>query len=567
MNPMAALRDEANSGAQHPFVVFVSKDGRKFNAHAAIARALSDLVRTAERTEVGAAGAGSHEFPVPVSACTLESAVGWMYEQPLGLATLGDAVETLAVATYLLMPKLQNECMEFAKTCLHRDEYGPTGLDGLVSIWLLMCETGIDGPVEIVRAALVKMLMVHCRDDGTFMKNPAIAKLIERTTLGDLARLTSGRRGMCVNLAIEFARAWHDARTDERNEDVLAHTDAWNMPKCFVDELRERSLLNGAERKRKRGTEERPALGFGAWTGRVGDDVCAVELCGQKIVIVAPLRGFPFNCAGKAVHTSQVVQVQGSHLTFPFLRPLGELDHIYYPVAEESEPPAFPTGYVLANGADGAEGWRPFGIVPQFMGDRNSRYAAAAPSHGTLIYFVKTCGTGTDCAVFDVKTCTWTQLPPLLVSRSWPCIAMSAEHLYVIGGGAGQTERLCVTGAACPTNREWQVYGPCAPLTKSAAVFVSPFIYVVGGACSETGAMSSAVSRISTVDGSCAKLPPMIEPRTCPGAFAEEGPGGSLLAIVGGMETYHRRRFVRAEALQLGTADPTWQALEVQSAK
>ena len=84
--------------------------------------------------------------------------------------------------------------------------------------------------------------------------------------------------------------------------------------------------------------------------------------------------------------------------------------------------------------------------------------------------------------------------------------------------------------------------------------------------------MSSDVTRISTLDGSCVRLPPMIEARACHGAFADEGRGGrggrggSRICVIGGLhKTYERRLYVEAEALD--TAEPTWHALEVQLAK
>jgi hypothetical protein len=86
--------------------------------------------------------------------------------------------------------------------------------------------------------------------------------------------------------------------------------------------------------------------------------------------------------------------------------------------------------------------------------------------------------------------------------------------------GGGQTERLCISRLSGGGALAWEAYGPCVLRTKSAAVFVSPFIYVIGG-CQDTGEMSSAVTRISTVDGARIELPAMIEPRMCPGAFAE----------------------------------------------
>ena len=605
---MAALLEEAKSGAQQQFVVLVCEDGEgtnvtKINVHAPIARVLSDLVLTAQCTKVGAER-DSREITVPFSARVMERVRGYMYGAPLRLETLGDAVETLTVASFLIMPDMQKACMSVVETCIYMEKYT---LDSLVSIWLLICETGIDGPVELVRVALVKMLMANCAVD---MKNPVIAKLIEVTTLPDLVRLTfgsEGRRVMCVHLAIELALMWGNVHAEQpdgaeqKAQKVLAHIDLDSLPKCCVKELEDRGLIpeHAALEAPNSGKRQKSNQRVGAWwTGRVGEDVCAVGLCGPKMLVEA-LRGFPFNCAGNSVHTPQVVRVEGpscSYLTFPFLRPLGALECTepdapnpnslmlmrYLPPPRE----AFQTGYVLANCGSGR--WLPFGIIPPFMGNRDSRYAAAA--RGTLIYFVKMCGTGADCALFDVKTCAWAQLPPLLVSRSWPCIAMTDGHLYVIGGG--QTERLCVTGltslppvgldgldglTSLPpvgpnglnglNGLEWEGYGPCVLRTKSAAVFVSPFIYVVGGVCHETGQMAAAVTRISTVDGSRIELPAMIEPRMCPGAFAQEGPEGIRVCVIGGMETYYRRRFVRAESLTsltVADAEPKWQALEVQ---
>ena len=396
---------------------------------------------------------------------------------------------------------------------------------------------------------------------------------------------------MCVHLAIELALMWGNVHAEqpdgaEQNQKVLAHIDLDSLPRCYVKELEDRGLIpeHAALEAPNSGKRQKSNQRVGAWwTGRVGEDVCAVGLCGPKMIVEA-LRGFPFNCAGNSVHTPQVVRVQGSYLTFPFLRPLGALEctepeqDVPNPnslmLMRYSRPPpeAFQTGCVLAAG--GSERWLPFGIIPPFMGNRDSRYAAAA--RGTRICFVKMCGTGADCALFDVKTCTWAQLPPLLVSRSWPCIAMTDAHLYVIGGG--QTERLCVTGltpvglngiASLPpvglNGIAWEEYGPCILRTKSAAVSVGPFIYVVGGVCQETSQMSAAVTRISTVDGSRIELPAMIEPRMCPGAFAQEGPEGIRVCVIGGMETYYRRRFVRAESLAVDDAEPKWQAVEVQS--
>lgn len=594
LRPLAALLEEAESGAQQQFVVFVCEDGEgtnvtKINVHAPIARVFSDLVLTAQCTKVGAER-DSREITVPFSVRVMERVRGYMYGAPLGLDTLGDAVEFLNVASFLIMPDMQKACMSVVEGCIYTEKYT---LDSLVSIWLLICETGIDGPVELVRVALVRMLMANC---AVAMKNPVIAKLIEVTTLPDLVRLTCGledRRVMCVHLAIELALMWGNVHADSEQPDgaeqsqevqrVLAHV-VNGLPECCVRELEDRGLIpvpeHAALEAREAATKRRKSnQRVGAWwTGRVGEDVCAVGLCGPKMIVEA-LRGFPFNCAGTSVHTPQVVRVEGpscSYLTFPFLRPLGALECTepdapnpnslmlmrYLPPPRE----AFQTGYVLANCGSGR--WLPFGIIPPFMGNRDSRYAAAA--RGTLIYFVKMCGTGADCALFDVKTCTWAQLPPLLVSRSWPCIAMTDGHLYVIGGG--QTERLCVTGLTSlpPVGLEWEGYGPCVLRTKSAAVFVSPFIYVVGGVCHETGQMFAAVTRISTVDGSRIELPAMIEPRMCPGAFAQEGPEGIRVCVIGGMETYYRRRFVRAESLTsltslaVADAEPKWQALEVQ---
>ena len=590
LRPLAALLEEAESGTQSPFVVFVAEDGTKINVHAPIARVLSDLVLTAQCTKVGAER-DSREITVPFSATVMERVRGYMYGAPLDLNTLCDAVEFLNVASFLIMPDMQKACMSLVEGCIYTEKYT---LDSLVSIWLLICETGIDGPVELVRVALVKMLMANCAVD---MKNPVIAKLIEVTTLPDLVRLTCGledRRVMCVHLAIELALMWGNVHADSEQPDgaeqsqevqkVLAHV-VNGLPECCLRELEDRGLIpvpeHAALEAREAATKRQKSnQRVGAWwTGRVGEDVCAVGLCGPKMIVEA-LRGFPFNCAGTSVHTPQVVRVEGpscSYLTFPFLRPLGALECTEPKQASNpnslmlmqySPPPreAFYTGYVLANCGSGR--WLPFGIIPPFMGNRDSRYAAAA--RGTLIYFVKMCGTGADCALFDVKTCTWAQLPPLLVSRSWPCIAMTDGHLYVIGGG--QTERLCVTGLTSlpPVGLEWEGYGPCVLRTKSAAVFVSPFIYVVGGVCHETGQMFAAVTRISTVDGSRIELPAMIEPRMCPGAFAQEGPEGIRVCVIGGMETYYRRRFVRAESLTsltslaVADAEPKWQALEVQ---
>ena len=585
---MAALLEEAKSGAQQQFVVFVCEDGEgtnvtKINVHAPIARVLSDLVLTAQCTKVGAER-DSREITVPFSARVMERVRGYMYGAPLRLETLGDAVEFLTVASFLIMPELQGACMSVVEGCIYTEKYT---LDSLVSIWLLICETGIDGPVELVRVALVKVLMANCAVD---MKNPVIAKLIEVTTLPDLVRLTcglEGRRVMCVHLAIELALMWGNVHAEQpdgaeqKAQKVLAHIDLDSLPKCCVKELEDRGLIpeHAALEAPNSGKRQKSNQRVGAWwTGRVGEDVCAVGLCGPKMLVEA-LRGFPFNCAGNSVHTPQVVRVEGpscSYLTFPFLRPLGALECTEPEQASNpnslmlmqySPPPpqAFQTGYVLAAGGSGR--WLPFGIIPPFMGNRDSRYAAAA--RGTRICFVKMCGTGADCALFDVKTCTWAQLPPLLVSRSWPCIAMTDAHLYVIGGG--QTERLCVTGLTpvglngLPSvGLKWEDYGPCVFRTKSAAVSVGPFIYVVGGVCQETSQMSAAVTRISTVDGSRIELPAMIERRMCPGAFAQEGPEGGRVCIIGGMETYHVRRPVRAESLAVDDAEPKWQPLEVQ---
>jgi hypothetical protein len=389
---------------------------------------------------------------------------------------------------------------------------------------------------------------------------------------------------MCSSLSVELALAWrteHPEHLSETNdEELLAHIDLPGLPPCYVSELVKKgrlSLLTKTDANREKRQKMSSGLqSFGSWTGRIGDcldRICAVEFCGPTQLIVTPLRGLPFDSEGKTVHTPQVVRVCDSYLTFafqrPFLRPSGDRDYTHpdsgRTISGVKRSESFPTGYVLADGADADGGWRPFGIVPPFMGDRNSRFAAAAPSHGPhgphgpRVYFVKMCGPGADCAVFDIKTCTWAQLPPLLVSRQWPCIALTDEHLYVVGGG--QTERLCVTA------QQWEFYGPCVPLTHSAAVVVSPFIYVVGGACPETGSISSAVTRITTLDGSCVQMPPMIEARACPGAFADEGPGGARICVIGGTETYHRngRRLAHAEALD--TAEPKWRALEVQRAQ
>ena len=568
-SPLRELHEEARGGVQPPFVVFVADyGGPPFNVHAAVARARSGLVRTAQGTQVGA---GPRQILVPGSASALKRAVGWMYGAPLDFATLAEAVETLSVATYLDAPKLKEKCMDFVETSVCGIGAGSAyELADFVSLWLMFRETAIDGPVELVRSALVRMLMAECVGDGDFMKNPAIARLIERTTLADLARLASGlpgRPGMCANLAIEFSLAWRNehGREPKDDEDLLAHINVRSLPPCYISDLVEKGRLSEAGAKQQK--RQKRSSGFGSWTGRVDGEVCAVELCGPTKLIVAPLRGFPFDREGKAVHTPQVVRVGDSYLTFPVLRPflrsMGDLDYTHpdSDFIRGYDTSAFLTGYVLADGADGADVWRRFGIVPPFMGDRSSRFAAAAPSHATLIYFVKMCGPGADCAVFDIKTCTWAQLPPLMNSRQWPCIAMSDEYLYVVGGG--QTERLCITRRDACGVREWEAYGPCVPLTRSAAVFVCPFVYVLGGACPETGAMSPAVTRVSTLDGSCVQMPPMIEPRMCHGSFAEDG----RICVIGGMDTYHRRRFAHAEALDTKSPDPKWCALEVLRAK
>jgi hypothetical protein len=520
--------------------------------HEPVASFHSALVRAAISNPLASRDSGG---PITLTVYTgheaLRRVVSWMYECRDEPQSIRETMEIMSVASYMQMPELEGDCSLRIETWAR----SVTEADFVqcAELWMMLATTSIAGPIELVQATLVHMLMQRPVDD------PVVVALLEAVPLEPLKRLTIGA---CAAFAIDLALTWRRSHGDP-TIDVLDHIQIEALPRCFVETLVTRFSFDRPDRPERPDRPDRPerpdrpdrpltkedeiqvtqrleslsllsfTIGcvidttFG-WAGlfdcRFGSVKLVAEPSAQEPwrLYVRPLGNIPTYCAMQhdvVAHTPQALLVDGRIFTFGLLAPR---------VCEQVQA----TGYVYS---EFDSRWHPYGVVPRCM------YEASfgAVVYGTSIYFVRMAGSrvSAPCVSFDVATCAWTVRPGMTFARSWPCIAIMDGLLYVIGGTpSAPTERMCLRSGA------WEIIGLQVSRYRSAAVTHGDRIYVLGGYFRRhrnyqpprsVQHVSSAVTYI-TASGAFGRTADMPVPRAGHGAFVSANQivvlGGSLLA-------------------------------------
>jgi hypothetical protein len=576
---MKALFEEANTKSEPRYVLFwfTDSDGREVQrrVHEPIAVIESEFVGRMARTQVGVAVVGTVNtapMKLQLETChdeeTLRVVTSWMYgfnlnedkqEEP---TSIGSAVKIMRVASYLDMPVLLAHCNDCI-ACWARSigsDVSDEDLRHCAELWRMFSDTSIEGPANLVRVALMRMLMQRALDD------PVLVDFVSGCSLESLAVISSGVS--CAARSVDLALAWweHSCHNGGR-ESVLGHIPLEALPTCYLERLHESgrlSALTGDARrvqqclerstrstraKRSKQASEIPKIG---WAGLFGSKLRTVDsnlsATGAAVVREIGSTGIHEEVEGSR-GTRQAVVMAGS--VFLFGTDQGLFDH---------------TGYVYST-FDPEKTWRPFGIVPRSM--LGGQYGTAV--YRTWIVFVRMTGAGPLCAAFDVAKCTWLEMPGM-TAREFPCIAVLGDSLYAIGGEpAAPTERIrldqCLGGHG-PLSCQWEQVGMTIERNRSTAVVVEDDdIYVSGGYFRDparpagTWSVSSALTRLSPSVRLVEDMRPMASYRYGHGSFLSGD--GQIVVLGGAIRQQFRVRPQQAERFDFAPRERTWYPLEL----
>jgi len=578
---MKALFEEARTESEPRFVEFwiTDYDGREVQrrVHEPIAVIESEFVGRMARTQVGVDPVGTVNtapMKLKLETChdeeTLHIVTSWMYgfnlnedkqEEP---TSIGLAVKIMRVASYLDMPVLLSHCNDYI-TCWARSigsDVSDEDLRHCADLWRMFWDTSIEGPANLVRVALMRMLMQRALDD------PVLVDFVRGCSLESLAVISSGVS--CAARSVDLALAWweHSCHNGGR-ESVLGHIPLDALPKCYIERLHESgrlSALTGDARRvqqclglstRAKRSKQASAIPKIGWAGLLGSKLRTVDsdfsATGAAVVREIGSTGIHEEAEGEEVEgsrgTRQAIVMAGS--VFLFGTDRGLFEH---------------TGYVYSTfGAE--KTWRPFGIVPRAM--VGGQYGTAV--YRTWIVFVRMTGAGPLCAAFDVANCTWLEMPDM-TARVFPCIAVLGDSLYVIGGEpAVPTERIrldqCLGGHG-PLSCQWEQVGMTIERKRGTAVVVEDDdIYVSGGYFRDparpagTWSVSSALTRLSPSVRLVEDMRPMASYRYGHGSFISGD--GQIVVLGGAIGQQFRVRPQQAERFDFAPRERTWYPLEL----
>ena len=582
---MRALFEEAKTKSEPRYVVFWFTDsgGREVQrrVHEPIAVSQSEFVRRMASTQVGVAVVGTVNtapMKLQLETChdaeTLDVVASWMYgfnlnedkqEEP---TSIGLAVKIMRVASYLDMPVLQSHCNDFI-ACWARSigsDVSDEDLRHCAELWRMFSDTSIEGPANLVRVALMRMLMQRALDD------PVLVEFVRGCSLESLAVISSGVS--CAARSVDLALAWwehscHSCHNGGR-ESVLGHIPLEALPKCYIERLHESGRLSAltGDARRVQQCLERSTRAKRSKRSKQASEIPKIGCAG---LFGSKLRTFDsdFSATGAAVvreigSTGIHEQVEGSRGTrqaavmagsvFLFGADQGLFDH---------------TGYVYST-FDPEKTWRPFGIVPRSM--LGGQYGTAV--YRTWVVFVRMTGAGPLrplCAAFDVAKCTWLEMPDM-TAREFPCIAVLGDSLYVIGGEpAAPTERIrldqCLGGHG-HLSCQWEQVGMTIERNRSTAVVVEDDdIYVSGGYFRDparpagTWSVSSALTRLSPSVRLVEDMRPMESARCGHGSFLSGD--GQIVVLGGAIGQQLCVRPQQAERFDFAPRERTWYPLEL----